>query len=302
MIRSRRWFHGPEFLSQQKHEEESQPLEDLDNDPEVKCATAAMTVHATQAERDILKDLIEGHSSWTRLRRITAWLLRYRANLLAKSRRQEPPHSSKHLKIEELKTAERTIIKHTQDQEYRQEVRDLKSPASRVRKNSKIYKLDPTLTDDGRLVCRIRSKGFHTGQDMQGPPILPNNHHVSVLLARHYHEMSGHSGREYTVAELRQRYCIQACRSLVRRLINKCVTCRRLFAEPENQRMGDLPSERTAAQEPPFTHVGVDCFGPFATKSGRKQNKRYGCIFTCLSSRAVHLEVLESMETSSFIL
>ncbi|KAK7092464.1 hypothetical protein V1264_008203 [Littorina saxatilis] len=66
------------------------------------------------------------------------------------------------------------------------------------------------------------------------------------------------------------------------------------------QRMADLPAERIEAS-PPFTNTGLDCFGPFTVRHGRKEAKRYGLILTCLASRAVHLEVLEDMTTDSFI-
>lgn len=51
----------------------------------------------------------------------------------------------------------------------------------------------------------------------------------------------------------------------------------------------------------PFMFSGMYCFGPFVTKRGRKECKRYGLIFTCLSSRAVHLEMLEDMSTDAFV-
>ena len=86
-----------------------------------------------------------------------------------------------------------------------------------------------------------------------------------------------------------------------RRLISRCLRCLRLFSVPGTQRMADLPKERLATDEAPFTIVGVGCFCHFMTKCGRKQHKRYGCIFTCLTSTAVHLEALNSMNTSSFI-
>ena len=64
--------------------------------------------------------------------------------------------------------------------------------------------------------------------------------------------------------------------------------------------MADLPTDRTM-DEPPFTNCGVDMFGPFLIKEGRKEVKRYGALFTCLSSKTVHIECTCSLETDSFI-
>ena len=64
--------------------------------------------------------------------------------------------------------------------------------------------------------------------------------------------------------------------------------------------MADLPEDRMSAA-PPFTHCAVDYFGPLMVKEGRKDLKRYGVLFTCLSSRAVHLESAISVETDSFV-
>ena len=54
--------------------------------------------------------------------------------------------------------------------------------------------------------------------------------------------------------------------------------------------------------ESPFTYCGVDLFGPFVTKEGRKELKRYVALFTCLSSRSIHTETVASLNTDSFIL
>ena len=64
--------------------------------------------------------------------------------------------------------------------------------------------------------------------------------------------------------------------------------------------MDDLPSDRLI-HDPPFTYCGIDMFGPFLVKDGRKQRK-YSAMFTCMSSRAVHIETTNSVSTDSFIL
>ena len=64
--------------------------------------------------------------------------------------------------------------------------------------------------------------------------------------------------------------------------------------------MSDLPEDRVEAS-PPFSYCAVDYFGPFMIKEGRKELKRYGVLFTCMSSRAVHVETASSLETDSFI-
>lgn len=67
------------------------------------------------------------------------------------------------------------------------------------------------------------------------------------------------------------------------------------------QLMADLPKERLIPYEPPFTYTGVDFFGPFYVKRGRGSEKIYGCLFTCFTSRGVHIEDVSSLETDAFI-
>ena len=67
------------------------------------------------------------------------------------------------------------------------------------------------------------------------------------------------------------------------------------------QKLADFPKERMS-EESPFTYCGVDLFGSFLVKDGRKEVKRYGALYTCLSSRAIHIEVVYSLSTDSFIM
>ncbi len=63
--------------------------------------------------------------------------------------------------------------------------------------------------------------------------------------------------------------------------------------------MSELPHDRVTPDHPPFTNVGVDYFGPFDIRQGRSNVKRYGVLFICLTTRAVHIEVAHSLDTDS---
>ena len=84
-------------------------------------------------------------------------------------------------------------------------------------------------------------------------------------------------------------------------MLGNCFACRRRSARPATQRMADLPSCRLKDDNPPFTFIGVDLFGPILVRQGRSDLKRYGCIFTCLTVRAVHLEMMNGLDTDSFM-
>ena len=65
--------------------------------------------------------------------------------------------------------------------------------------------------------------------------------------------------------------------------------------------MAPLPTPRVTPDKPPFSYTGVDYFGPLYVKQGRSTAKRYGCLFTCMTTRAVHIEISHSMDTDSFL-
>ena len=87
-------------------------------------------------------------------------------------------------------------------------------------------------------------------------------------------------------------------------VVEACRGCRRQFrAKPVGQMMAPLPEARLKLPLRAFERVGVDYGGPFLTKQGRRKAKakRYLCLFTCLNTRAVHLEMAYSLDTDSFI-
>ena len=169
-----------------------------------------------------------------------------------------------------------------------------------VKKCSNIYKLDPFM-GNGFIQVGGRLYNSPIKIDARHLNILPKKHHVVNLIIDYYHRASGHSGVEYTLSLLRQSYWIISARSIVRNVINKCFNCRRRQALVMQQNMASLPEDRITPSKPPFTYVGVDCFGPFLVRRGRATAKRYGVLFTCIAIRAVYIEVVHSMDSESFI-
>ena len=169
-------------------------------------------------------------------------------------------------------------------------------------KTSAIAKLKPFLEDDTRIL-RVggRLKNAPIPFVAKHPAILPSRHHITCLIIRHYHLRSGHAGPERVLAEVRQRYLILKGRATTRRIPRSCLGYAKLRAKPQHQQMAVLPTVRVTPTEPPFTRVGVDYFGPFMVKRARGEQKRYGCLFTCLTTRAIHLEVAHTLDTDSFI-
>ena len=170
-----------------------------------------------------------------------------------------------------------------------------------MKKTSSLYRLDAFIDGDGVLRVGGRIRNASIPYDVKHPVILPSKGHVTMLLVRHHHERISHQGRGISLNDLRTHgYWIIGGNSSVSRYTSKCVTCHELRGALEEQKMANLPEDRLEPA-PPFTHCGVDYFGPFVRKEGHKELKRYGVLFTCLSSRAIHLEVSASLETDSFI-
>ena len=87
----------------------------------------------------------------------------------------------------------------------------------------------------------------------------------------------------------------------MRRVLRNCFSCRRRYPSAGEQRIADVPSECLIPDQPPFTFVGIYYFGPVLVKQKRSHVKRYGCIFTCLTTRAIHIEIAHSLDTDPFI-
>lgn len=298
-MKDARWLKGPDFLGHSKEQWPINPrvTHDLENDPEVKKSITLATSDVCPPNAWFWQ-LTARYSSWYRLKKGVAWLRRFVE--WVRGRRAWPRGSPTRLTVAELSEASKVILKKIQLDGFQEEVKELEE--GRLSRCRPTYRLEPFIGDDGLLRTGGRLEIMPCEDWRRCPVLLPRDHHVTRLIARDCHEgKAGHSGREHTIAVLRHNYWIPQCRKLIDKIVKDCVVCRRVHGRPAGQREAPLPTERTEPGEPPFTNTGVDCFGPFNIKWMRKSLKRYGCLFTCLATRAIHLEVLGALDADAFM-
>ena len=321
-----RWITGPEFLWENENHfliNGCQDHEVQEHDPEVKKSVALATTASTQiaqahSEKISLAKRVEYFSDWFRAKRAVALCQRYIRLLRDRAHKNQCSHEEvQRLNISDLKTAECTIIRDAQIEAFKEEVVVLQkmkqenaNPDNRVfarqrkatmKTSSSLYKLDPFLDVDGILRVGGRLRRVSLADDIKFPIILPRNSHVTKLIVKHFHERTHHQGKGMTLNEVRSNgFWVVSDPSVVANIISSCVKCQKLRGAVQEQRMSDLPEDRLEPT-PPFTYCAVDYFWPFIIKDGRKELKRYGVLFTCMASRAVHIETANSLETDTFI-
>lgn len=294
-LKKSRWEEGPEFLWE---EDESEVLDEEfeipGDDVEVK---QEVVVNVINVEEHPIMKIVKYFSDWRKVKRAVAWLMKIKKGLKTKKKEE-----NKKLTVEEIKQAEEEIIKHVQSQVYHEEIKKLKA-GEVVKKSSDVRSLMPILDERGIVCVGGRLKNMKNDEEWKQPTknpiLLPSDHEVAKLIVKEYHEIA-HQGREWTLSLLRYKFWITKPRSIIKKVRKECRVCRRLFNKPVNQKMADLPEERAEVVKP-FTYVGIDVFGPFYVQQGRHQVKRWGCVYTCLNIRAVHMEKLDSLDTDSFI-
>ncbi|XP_067947596.1 uncharacterized protein [Watersipora subatra] len=280
------WFTGPDFLWHEpvQFPEQPQPSVQVD-DPEVKS-------HTLFAQKDYpsLAKRLERFSDWKKAVKVVSVFL----NKLFSIRNTVASLTVTHQK------ALIVIVRLTQE-DYLQEIKLLKQRKP-IPQNSPLFKLNPFLDKSGLMRVGGRLVNDDTiCFEEKHPAILPRKSHVTKLLLRHFHQEVAHQGRSITLSKIRSAgFWVVNAHAAVSSLIYHCTTCRELRPKLMTPQMAALPEARVTAQ-PPFTAVGVDCFGPFTVKERRTELKRYGLMVTCLASRAIHIEVLDDLSSSAFI-
>ena len=299
------WLTGPLFLQQPR---DTWPTSSGSASAEAPLEANVMMSTATDTSQpaDHLDRIISHFSDWNKVRFAIAVYMKMRDILQQRvAKKRNPQLDSRNtihgISLSDLEEAENVIFRWLHRTWFPEEIEYLSDPAKhRVSSSSSLISLDPKV-EDGILKVGGRMSKSHFSLSVKHPIILPKKSHVTSLLIRRTHVALGHAGRNHVLAAIRQRFWVVKGNSAVRREISTCVTCRRLRRSTETQKMADLPPCRVDDSHPPFYHTGIDYFGPFEVRDRRSNVKRYGVIFTCMSSRAVHIEVACTLDGDSCI-
>lgn len=244
------------------------------------------------------QSILEKYSSLTRLVRVVARCRRFI------TRKYINLQCVKGLSVLELEEALNTCIKIAQSAEYAQDIKELKEFGQIRSKQSKILSLTPFLDDKEVLRVGGRISQSQETESIKHPIILPHQSALSKLIVADAHMKTLHGDIRLVTNYIRSRYWIVASKNLIKQHIRKCVTCFRHKAKVQTQLMGSLPSVRVTPARA-FINSGVDYAGPIMLRTskgrGHKAYKGYICLFVCMVTKAVHLEVVSDLTARGFI-
>ncbi|XP_053956165.1 uncharacterized protein LOC128861814 [Anastrepha ludens] len=275
-----RWLQGPNFL---RRDEETWP-----------------------AEENISKIFVEADeelhynrfSNLLRLKRAVAWVLRF----INRCRKRELKYLEYGLTAVELEAAEHLLCLRVQSESFTSERNSIEIGKA-IPNDSALKQLSPYLDDRGllRVQGRIDAASF-LPYNIRRPIILPYGHIFTHLVVNYHHCTMKHQNHEATISNIRQKYWIPRIRQMLRRVIAGCKYCQVRKTEPHAPMMGPLPEDRLKPYVRPFTYTGLDYFGPISVTIGRRTEKRWVALFTCLTVRAIHLDIAHDLSTDSCII
>ncbi|XP_065889715.1 uncharacterized protein [Dysidea avara] len=290
------WSHGPEWLTSETDWPKWSPMSVFNI-----CTSEEIEATALIAETSIISTTgvyqvidINKYSKLTKLHRVTAYVLCFVNNLRRPSQRLNGP-----LTAAELVLAHKLWIKSAQLDSFPTEISNLQSKSSS--RLPLVRQLRLYLDKEGIICCGGRIHNAPVSQSTKFPYLLPRKHRLTELIVRDTHEKHFHTGTNGTVTYIRQSYWVPAARQCVRSILKQCVICNKLcgnhYKTPDPP---PLPKHRVQAMEP-FTVTAIDFTGALYIRTPNGENKVYVCLFTCASSRAIHLEVVTDLSEETFL-
>ncbi len=265
----RLWWEGPDWLAEQ---ESTWPVQTELQRVHLPTEEKLTSLHVSLTPRPVLP-IQERFSSFTHLKRVTAWIFRFVRNC-----RSNDGRGRGHLSVDELMQAERYWVTVAQDS-YAEEIKSLTDKHDLCPK-SRLLHLRPIIDMYGLLRVGGREGHATLPYAVRHPLILPGNHTITKLIIRSEHLRLLHAGPTLVRASLGRRFHVMGARKAIRSITHSCVTCRRSSVKPRPQMLGQLPSDRLMPGSV-FERVGVDYAGPLMIKSGsrRKPQILKACLY-----------------------
>ena len=293
------WWNGPEWLASSPSNWPRQPrLTHDESDTE-----SMNTCHLASVETNSPLCPLDRFSSYLKLVRVTAWVMRFLHNCRIPRVNTEAPRNLSSLTVQEITRAENYWLSCSQAACFSKEIENLKVKKP-IPSCSPLMRLHQFLDSSGLLRVSGRERKSNLAYSAMHPVILSGKHILTKLIIRFEHTRLLHAGITLLSSSLNGKYHIVGGRKAIRAVTRRCVVCLRQSKKPEPQQMGQLPIERVTP-DIVFENVGVDYTGPVYTKHGyvRKPTivKSYVCIFVSLSVKAVHIELVSDLTSDCFI-
>ena len=233
------------------------------------------------------------YSSLYKLLRVTAFAMRFIKALKGTN------YEKGHLSSKEISDAKLLWESLVQRNHYQ----DVFEAIEKNNRHQLQEQLNITRSEDGLLRCHGRLENSDLTEGARSPKLLPRKDHFTKLTIEAVHKRCLHAGVSQTLATLRQEYWVPKGRMEVRNVLNKCLICTRYEGGPYKMpKMPHLPKERVS-KSTPFNFTGLDYLGPIYIRTTEGvETKIWVCLFTCLTVRAVQLELVTDMTAEEFLL
>lgn len=289
------WPAQPEFINQPSTDEEV--LKETRPIIHLVTSTGALTKGKWfKFPQDIQKEvpITKAYGNWRKLLGVTATVFKAAYKFQSLKRRKIGTITEDFEKL-----AFQFLIQTDQQASFKKEIAAAKA------NNREVLATLVLVWDNEEKFLRIdgRVRSANLSRDEQFPILLDKRGDLAPLLIRYAH-LKGHGGTQWVLQYLRQKFWIIGARRLEKEIISKCPICRKLRLTTSHQLMASLPSYRTNPARA-FKRVGVDYAGTVMLRSslGRlpKLTKAWIAVFVCLTTRAIHLELVSDATTSAFI-
>ncbi|XP_028400806.1 uncharacterized protein LOC114523939 [Dendronephthya gigantea] len=315
------WWNGPDFLNRSEEEWPREPsaCESTDSIAMSEVTKFSPTVihsltnQATQSKPDISKIIeCQRFSTKGRLIRTTAYVLRIIRVLKRRVSAQENTSEglkkgkSAELTAAELRQAEELWVRAVQQFSFKDELDFLLSNKTAVAPTY-VTQFGLYIDEQSLIRCAGRIRNAPLSESSKNPILLPKKHYFTDLVIQEVHSRIGHSGINLTLSSLRDQYWVIRGREVVKKNVRRCFFCKRMEGRPYSPQIRpQLPNFRVD-DAPPFVHTGLDFLGPLYVLERKDSNaeesmkKTYVCLYTCASTRAVHLELTPDLTVPAFL-